>query len=179
MNPYGVSKAAGDFYVRERAVSEKLPFFVTRAFSHTGPRRGRRFSIASDIYQIVRIQKGFQPPVIKVGTLSSKRVVMDVRDGCRAYYLLMQRAAANGEAYNVGGDELFTMGEILDLSLEIAGLAGKVKKEVDPNLVRPIDIPVQICDTQKCRTLTGWKPEIPIRKTLVDLLEYYTRKIQA
>jgi GDP-4-dehydro-6-deoxy-D-mannose reductase len=179
VNPYGVSKAAADFYVRERAVSEKLPFFVTRAFSHTGPRRGRRFSIASDIYQIVRIQKGFQPPVIKVGTLSSKRVVMDVRDGCRAYYLLMQRAAANGEAYNVGGDEIFTMGEILDLSLELAGLAGKVKKEVDPKLVRPIDIPVQICDTQKCRTLTGWKPEIPIRKTLVDLLEYYTRKIQA
>ena len=71
------------------------------------------------------------------------------------------------------------MGEILDLSLEIAGLTGKVKKVVDPNLVRPIDIPVQICDTQKCRALTGWKPEIPIRKTLVDLLEYYTRKIQA
>jgi GDP-mannose 4,6-dehydratase len=176
VNPYGVAKAAGDLYVRERAASEGLPFFVTRAFSHTGPRRGRSFSIASDVYQVVRILKGFQEPVIKVGTLSSKRVVMDVRDGCRAYYLLMQRAAA-GEAYNVGGDELFTMGEILDLLLELTSLKGRIRKEVDPKLVRPIDIPVQICDTHKCRELTGWKPTIAIRKTLEDLVEYYSRKI--
>jgi nucleoside-diphosphate-sugar epimerase len=176
VNPYGVAKASADLYVRERAASERLPYFVTRAFSHTGPRRGRSFSIASDVYQIVRILKGFQEPVIKVGTLSSKRVVMDVRDGCRAYYLLMQRAAA-GEAYNVGGDEIFTMGEILDLLLDLTGLQGRVRKEVDPKLVRPIDIPVQICDTRKCRELTGWKPTIAIRKTLEDLLEYYSRKI--
>jgi GDP-4-dehydro-6-deoxy-D-mannose reductase len=176
VNPYGVSKAAADLYVRERAASEKLHFFVTRAFSHTGPRRGRRFSIASDVYQIVRILKGFQEPVIKVGTLSSKRVVMDVRDGCRAYYLLMQKSDP-GEAYNIGGNELFTIGELLDQLLKLSGLHGRVKTEVDPKLVRPIDIPVQICDSTKCRRLTGWKPQIPIRKTLEDLLEYYSRKI--
>jgi len=176
VNPYGVSKAAADLYVRERAVSENLHFFVTRAFSHTGPRRGRRFSIASDVYQIVRILKGFQEPVIKVGTLSSKRVVMDVRDGCRAYYLLMQKSG-RGEAYNIGGNELFTIGELLDQLLKISGLQGRVKTEVDPKLVRPIDIPVQICDSTKCRQLTGWKPQIPIRKTLEDLLEYYSKKI--
>jgi len=177
VNPYGVSKAAADLYVRERAVSEKLAFFVTRAFSHTGPRRGRRFSIASDVYQIVRIQKGLQEPTIRVGTLSSKRVVMDVRDCCRAYVLLMQRAGA-GEAYNVGGDELFTIGQLLEQMLEMTGLKDRVRLEVDPKLVRPIDIPVQICDTRKCRELTGWKPAIPIRKMLADLLEYYAHKIQ-
>jgi GDP-mannose 4,6-dehydratase len=176
VNPYGVSKAAGDMYVLERAASHKLPFFVTRAFSHTGPRRGRRFSIASDAYQIVRILKGFQEPEIRVGTLSSKRVVMDVRDCCRAYLLLMQTAEP-GQAYNVGGDELFTIGELLDLMLEMTGLKGRVKLTVDPALVRPIDIPVQICDTRKCRELTGWKPQIPIRQTLRDLLDYFERKI--
>ncbi len=177
VNPYGVSKAAADLYVRERAASEKLPFFVTRAFSHTGPRRGRRFSIASDVYQIVRILKGFQEPVLRVGTLSSKRVVMDVRDACRAYALLMRRAAG-GEAYNVGGDEAFTMGQLVEQLLEMTGLKDRVKITVDPKLVRPIDIPVQICDTRKCRELTGWKPTIPIRKTLEDLLQYYDRKIE-
>jgi GDP-mannose 4,6-dehydratase len=176
INPYAVSKAASDLYIRERAASHQLPFFLTRAFSHTGPRRGRKFSIASDAYQIVRIQKGFQEPVIRVGTLSSKRVVMDVRDACRAYYLLMQKAAP-GEAYNVGGDEVFTMGEALDLMLEMSGLAGKVEKRVDPALVRPIDIPVQLCNSEKCRALTGWKPTIPIRQTLRDMLDYFSRKI--
>ena len=89
VNPYGVSKAAADLYVRERAKSCNLLFFATRAFSHTGPRRGRTFSISSDAYQIIRIIKGFQEPVVNVGTLSSKRVVMDVRDCVKGYYLLI------------------------------------------------------------------------------------------
>lgn len=178
VNPYGVSKAAPDLYVRERAKSLQLPFFTTRAFSHTGPRRGKTFSISSDAYQIIRIKKGYQEPVINVGTLSSKRVVMDVRDCVKAYYLLM-RKFEKGEAYNVGGDNLFSMGELLDKMLEISGLAGKVEKRVDPKLVRPIDIPVQICNSQKCRKLTGWNPEILIEKTLRDLLGYWEKKIIA
>ena len=51
-NPYGVSKAAVDLHMQERMANEKVTGFVTRAFSHTGPRRGRIFSISSDAYQI-------------------------------------------------------------------------------------------------------------------------------
>lgn len=177
INPYGVSKAAADLYIRERAKSVNLPFFATRAFSHTGPRRGRKFSISSDAYQLVRIQKGYQEPIINVGTLSSKRVVMDARDCVKAYYLLMQKFTP-GEAYNVGGDNAYTMGELLDKMIDLTGLTNKVEKRLDPKLVRPIDIPIQICDTNKCRNLTGWKPEIPIEKTLADLLAYWSEKIK-
>lgn len=177
VNPYGVSKAAADIYVRERAKSLELPFFVTRAFSHTGPRRGKNFSISSDAYQIVRIKKGYQDPVINVGTLSSKRVVMDVTDCVMAYYLLMQNFSS-GEAYNVGGDEPYSIGEILDKMLVMEDLMGKVEKRVDPKLVRPIDIPVQICDTSKCRNLTGWAPKVPIEQILRNLLDYWYAKIE-
>lgn len=177
INPYGVSKAAADLYVRERAASLKLSFFVTRAFSHTGPRRGRIFSISSDAYQIINFEKGHQESVINVGTLSSKRVIMDVRDCVRAYYMLMQNFIS-GEAYNVGGDTLYSIGEILDKMLLMEGLIGRVEKRVDPKLVRPIDIPVQISDSSKCKAATGWHPDIPIEKTLKDLLDYWRTKIQ-
>ena len=177
INPYAVSKAAADLYVRERSKSTKLPFFVTRAFSHTGPRRGKNFSISSDAYQIIRIKKGYQEPIINVGTLSSKRVVMDIKDCVKAYYLLMQKFTP-GEAYNVGGDDLYSMGEFLDMMLKMAGLSDKVEKRLDPKLVRPIDIPIQVCNSQKCRELTGWKPKISIEKTLEDLLNYWDKKIQ-
>lgn len=176
INPYGVSKAAADLYIRERANSVNLPFYVTRAFSHTGPRRGRAFSISSDAYQIIRIKKGLQKPVINVGNLSSQRVVMDVRDCVKAYYLLMQKFNS-GEAYNVGGNDLYSMEELLDKMINISGLKGKVKKRTDPRLVRPIDIPLQIPDSTKCRKLTGWKPVIKIEQTLSDLLDYWDKKI--
>jgi GDP-4-dehydro-6-deoxy-D-mannose reductase len=102
---------------------------------------------------------------------------MDVRDCVKAYYLLMQTFTP-GEAYNVGGDTVYSIGQVLDMMLAMRGLAGKVEKRVDPKLVRPIDIPVQICNTDKCRKLTGWKPEIRLEKTLDDLLAYWEAKIQ-
>ena len=176
VNPYGVSKAAADLYVRERARSTGVPFFVTRAFSHTGPRRGSPFSISSDALQIAQILRGLKEPIIRVGTLSSRRAVMDVRDCVRAYYRLMLQFKP-GEAYNVGGDELFSMGDLLGAMLRLSGLEGRVELQVDPALVRPIDIPVQRPDSQKCRQVTGWKPEIPIETTLRDLLSYWNSKL--
>lgn len=177
MNPYGVSKAAADLYIQERGRSLKLPFFITRAFSHSGPRRGKIFSISSDAYQLIRIKKGMQKPVISVGTLSSKRVVMDVRDCVKAYYALMYKFTP-GEAYNVGGDDLLSMRELLDKMLDISGMKGKVEEWINPKFVRKIDIPVQVCDTQKCRKLTGWEPKISIDQMLTDLLDYWDKKIQ-
>lgn len=177
INPYGVSKAAADLYVRERAVSAKLPFFVTRAFAHTGPRRGNTFSVSSDAYQVAKIVKGLQEPRIKVGKLESRRVVVDVRDCVAAYFELMQDKFTPGEAYNVGGDELFSMGELLDIMLEKRNLKGKVELYRDPALVRPIGFGIQVPDSTKVRQATGWKPQIAISKTLDDLLNYWESKI--
>lgn len=176
MNPYGVSKASADLYVRERAASVKAQFYVTRAFSHTGPRRGRIFSISSDAYQIIRIKKGLQEPIVKVGNLSSRRAICDVRDIVRAYAFLMDKIDP-GQAYNVGGDVVYSIGDLLDRMLVIAGLKGKVQLQPDPTLIRPIDIPVQVCDSRKCRSRTEWKPEISIETTLTDLLTYWEKKI--
>ncbi len=177
INPYGVSKAAADMYVTERARSTGMWLFNTRAFSHTGIRRGFRFSISGDAYQLIRIRKGLQRPVVEVGTLSSKRVVMDVKDCVRAYVMLMGKFTP-GESYNIGGDELDTMGGFLTRMVDIAGIEGTVKFKVNPAFVRKIDIPVQIPDSSKCRRLTGWAPEIPIQQTLTDLLGYWDTKIK-
>jgi len=59
-NPYGASKAATDLYLQERMESGAIKGFITRAFSHTGPRRGMNFSISSDAYQVARMMKGMQ-----------------------------------------------------------------------------------------------------------------------
>ncbi len=178
VNPYGVSKACLDLYIRERAISLNKPYFVSRAFSHTGPRRGNMFSISSDAIQISRITKGLQKPVIKVGNLKSVRSIIDVRDCVKAYYALMQKAKG-GEAYNVGGDAIYSIGEILDIMINLRNLKGKVRTEIDQKLWRPIDIDVQIPDFRKLYKATNWTPKIPIEQTLSDLLNYWDNKIEA
>lgn len=180
-NPYGVSKAASDMYVIERARSVGLRAFLTRAFSHTGPKRGSNFSISSDAIQIAKILKGQQEPVIKIGNMTSQRIVADVRDVVDAYYKLMhaffENKIENGDIFHIAGNDLYPMQHYLDLMLEISGLSEKVSLEIEPKFFRKVDIPIQIPDDSKTRNLINWKPLISIEKTLSDLLDYWMKEV--
>jgi GDP-4-dehydro-6-deoxy-D-mannose reductase len=46
-----------------------------------------------------------------------------------------------------------------------------MKLEHDPDLERPVDVPVLRGDASRLRTATGWRPEIPLDQTLADLLD--------
>jgi GDP-mannose 4,6-dehydratase len=146
INPYAVSKAAVDLYVQERIRNGFLKGFITRAFSHTGPRRGYVFSISSDAYQIAKMMLGLQDKTLLVGNLTTERIVMDVRDCVRAYYLLMQ-ANCRG-VFNVCGKHVLPMECYTNLLIELSGLAG-VKTKLHKPFYRPVDIAVQKGDCSK------------------------------
>ena len=177
-NPYATSKAAIDLHVQERCRNGYLKGFITRAFSHTGPRRGKKFSISWDAYYLALIASGkVSDSVLPVGNLATQRVVMDVRDTVDAYYRLMLNHD-NGEAYNVCGpeDSVRKMEYFTDGLIEISKLQG-IEKRVSEKLYRPVDIHIQIGDTSKLRKKTGWEPKISIQKTLADLYDYWLRKL--
>ncbi len=176
-NPYGASKAAIDLYMQERMISGKLNGFITRAFSHTGPRRGKNFSISSDAYQIARMMKGMQPKTLLVGNLESIRVVIDVRDTVNAYYMAMTSHDCNGKVFNVCGDTPRKMQYFADKLIELSGL-DDIKKKIHDPFYRPIDIHYQHGDSSELCSLTKWQPTIEIEQTLEDLLRYWLEKIK-
>ena len=175
-NPYGASKAATDLYMQERIESGALKGFITRAFSHTGPRRGRNFSISSDAYQIARMMKGYQDKTLLVGNLDSIRVVIDVRDCVLAYYKLMLDDRTNGGVYNVCGETPYAMRHYTELLLKASGLEG-VKQKIHEPFWRPIDIHYQNGDSSNLKELTNWEPSISHEQTMEDLLDYWYKKI--
>jgi len=178
-NPYGASKAAMDLYIQERATNGFLDGFVTRAFSHTGPRRGKIFSISSDAYQIAAMELGLQDKVLKIGNLQTERVVIDVRDCVNAYYKLMQTPESKGKVFNVCGSDVHKMQYYTDLLIESSIFEYEdVKQVIHPPFYRPIDIQVQIGDSKELVELTGWKPEITIQQTMQDLLQYWRNKLK-
>jgi GDP-4-dehydro-6-deoxy-D-mannose reductase len=177
-NPYGASKAATDIYLQERFENKKMRGFITRAFSHTGPRRGRTFSISSDAYQIARMMTGDPSRKLLVGNLKSVRVVLDVRDIVNAYYLLMINDASDGKIYNVCGDEPREMAYYTDTLISLSKL-GKIEKEINPAFYRPIDIHYQHGDCEDLVKLTGWKAAYDINTTLDDLLQYWVQKLKS
>ena len=80
-----------------------------------------------------------------------------------------------GEVYNIGGQRTMAVGKMLDVLLGMTDV--KVKVKVEPKLLRPSDVTLQIPDTSKFQKATGWKPAIPLEKTLEDLLNYWREKI--
>lgn len=195
-NPYGTSKAMAELYLAERTKNGKMNGFSTRAFSHTGPRRGRNFSISWDAYWLAHLKHGLPitdiEPIedgrkvdplksLPVGNLDTQRIVIDVKDCVRAYWELMQDfdPTMNGQAYNVCGslDDVKRMSSFTDTLIGISGLEGIVKVP-DRRVFRPIDIQIQTGDTTKIRKRVGWQPEINVEtETLPALFDYWMKKI--
>jgi GDP-4-dehydro-6-deoxy-D-mannose reductase len=179
--PYGVSKAAADLYVLERAANAGLKCFLTRAFSQAGPRRGENFCISSDAAQIARILLGRQEPIIKIGNMKSQRTIADVRDVVNAYFCLMlahfEGKVPNGDIFHIAGNTLHEMQYYLDIMLEITNLNETVKLEIEPKYFRKNDNAAQIPDDSKIRDLIGWEPNIPIKQTMQDLVDYWLNRL--
>jgi len=178
-NPYGASKAAIDLYLQERFNNQKVRGFITRAFSHTGPRRGKIFSISSDAYQIAKMELGLQEKVLKIGNLQTERVVIDVRDCVNAYYKLMQTDNSNGNVYNVCGEEVHKMQYYTDCLIKASSLNyDDVEQRIHKPFYRDIDIQVQIGDVSDLKRDTDWQPKIPLSQTMSDLLQYWISKLK-
>jgi GDP-4-dehydro-6-deoxy-D-mannose reductase len=43
--------------------------------------------------------------------------------------------------------------------------------QVEPSRVRPVDLPVLVGDATRLKTATGWEPDIPLARTLADVLQ--------
>ncbi len=174
MSPYGVSKVAEDMIAVWYHKHYSLNTIVTRAFNHSGPRRGDVFVCSTFSQQIAKIEGGLQEPVMKVGNLEAKRDFTDVRDMVRAYELAVLKGEP-GEVYNICSENSFAMKEILD---ELLGMTNiKIDKETDPKRMRPSEVPILYGDCSKFKKRTKWKPEIPFKKTLEDLLNYWRERV--
>jgi len=172
VSPYAVSKVGEDMLGYMYWSAYKLRTIRTRMFTHSGPRRGEVFVDSFFAQQLARIERGLQPPVIRVGNLDSVRTFADVRDTVRAYWLLVQKCPP-GEVYNIGGDTTMTIRDMLEMLLGMTTFKGKIEIKQDPALIRPADVTLQIPCADKFKAATGWKPEIPYQQTLRDMLNYW------
>lgn len=172
-SPYGVSKIANWFTVCQYIASYGLDIIYPTPFNHTGPGQGLGY-IASDIAsQITKIENGEQEPIIKTGDLTALRDMLDVRDVVRAYRLLLEKGKT-GERYLICSGKSTSINEVVDTLLSLSTF--KITKETDLEKLRPSDMPEQRGNPEKLYNTTGWKPEIPLKKTLKDLLNWYREK---
>ena len=178
VNLYAASKAAQDAVCQAYQASYGFKIIRTRAFNHEGPRRDILGALSSFAYQIARIERDLQKPVVKVGNLSAKRNFTDVKDMARAYFLAMEKGIP-GELYLIGSDQIYTIKQCLKMLIKLSPARDKIKYEVDKERVRPTELNILIGKFEKFEELTGWKPTIKLEQTLESTLNYWRESIDA
>jgi GDP-4-dehydro-6-deoxy-D-mannose reductase len=116
--------------------------------------------------QVARIELGLQD-VLTHGNLDSTRTLIDVRDAMESYWVAVAKGEP-GEVYNIGGNTVITVGEFLEALKKLARVP--VPSRVDPNLLRPADVTLQIPDTSKFTAATGWRPKYGFDESVAFLL---------
>ena len=170
LSPYAVSKVSQDLLGYQYFKSFGLHVVRTRGFNHTGPRRGDVFVCSNFAKQIVQMEKGLRKPLLKVGNLDARRDFTDVRDTIKGYWVSLEKCDP-GEVYNISSGSTYRISDVIKLLLEKVNI--DIEIEQDPERMRPSDVPVLLGDNSKFCSKTGWKTEIPFKKTLEDLLVYW------
>ncbi|MFZ2058079.1 MAG: GDP-mannose 4,6-dehydratase [Acidimicrobiales bacterium] len=173
VTPYAVSKVAAEFLGLQAFLGRGLRVIRARPFNHVGPGQADDFVVSALARRMVEaeLNKG---GTVQVGNLAASRDFTDVRDVVRAYRLLATNGAA-GEAYNVCSGRAISIAALAD---EMAGLLSyEVRLVQDPDLFRPVEVPVLAGDASKLVAATGWHPTIALATTLSDALDYWRERL--
>lgn len=170
-SPYAVSKAAADMLGYLYWQAYHLHIIRVRPFNITGP--GQIGDACSDLtHDIVEIEKG-RKHTLEVGNLEAVRDFTNGRDAVTALWLLAEKGVP-GEAYNLCSGRGYSIKEVLDMTISLSSHSIKVCSS--PEKVRHLDDPVYIGDNSRLRQL-GWEPQIPLEKTLADMLEHWRNQV--
>ncbi|MFZ0883302.1 MAG: GDP-mannose 4,6-dehydratase [Candidatus Acidiferrales bacterium] len=167
LHPYGVSKVAQDLLAAQYFANYSIPAIRIRIFKTTGP--GKLGDVCSDLARrAIEIEMGKRPPTMAVGNLANRRSIVDVRDLVQALWLSVERCKP-GEVYNLGGDDVYSVQELVEAIGEQVTFNFGVEQRTE--LMRPCDEPATAGDNTKFRSCCAWTPQIGLARTLHDMLE--------
>ncbi len=171
-SPYAVSKAAQDHlgFTYWRCYDQQI--IRTRMFAYFNPRRTDLFA-TSFARQVALIEAGKQEELLH-GNLDSVRTMIDVRDAMKSYWDASVYCEP-GEAYNIGGPKSIKVGELLEVLKQLANC--EIPSRVNPELLRPADVTLQIPNISKFVQATGWVAKYTFEESVEHLLNYWRKKV--
>jgi len=173
-NPYGVSKACQETISYQYAKNFGLRIVRARLFGTTGP--GKFGDALNDFaQQVARLERLGKPAELKVGNLSARRDVSDVRDAVPALWTLFERGTSE-QPVNVGAGVSYPMQQVVDRLVALAKVPLTVT--VDPGLLRPTDEPDNVADVSRLRAM-GHTPKVPFETTIRDSLDFWRENLPA
>jgi GDP-4-dehydro-6-deoxy-D-mannose reductase len=176
VSPYGAGKLAMEELCAQYARARGLAVAVVRAFNLVGPGQPP-FSAASGLARQIAVaeQSGEDRVELALGNPAAARDTTDVRDAARALAEVSTRRLVG--TYNLCSGVVPT---VADLAAALAGATElEVSTRVDPALARPADPALLLGDPSRLHGAIGFLPEIPLARSLADLLEWWRAELAA
>lgn len=168
--PYDVSKSCTDLISTMYAQTYQLPVAIARCGNLFG---GGDLNTSRLIPGAIQATLRGEPFVIR----SDGKFVRDflyIEDAAEAYLLLAEAVSRSsrlhGQAFNFGLEQRTTM---LDLVRTITNLMGRPELKPVIQNIASSEIREQYLDTQKARTLLGWRPRFTMEQGLQRTVTWY------
>ncbi len=163
-SPYSASKASSDLLVRSYHVTHGLNARITRCSNNYGP---HHFPEKVIPLFVTNLLDGKKVPLYGDG--GNIRDWLHVDDHCRGIALVLAHGRA-GEIYNIGGGTELTNSELTSLLLEATGRDETFIEKVTDRKGHDRRYSV---DISKITGELGYKPEVPFKQGLRDVIEWY------
>ena len=175
ISPYGVSKLAGEYYMRALAALRGFEVVAMRYANVFGPRQDPKSEAGVVSIFVSRLLK--QRPLTVFGDGKQTRDYVFVRDVARANVLASTATVPAGStiddtAFNIATARQTTV-------LELAELVGKVmaqKPVIEMAPARPGELYRSSLDISKAGKMLGWRPEFGFAEGLPQLVDWFRKE---
>jgi len=168
---YSEAKAIDESVVQMFRQSHGLKYVTGRFFNTVGPRQSGAYGMVLPRFVASAI-KG--EPITVYGDGSQSRVFCHVSDAVDGILRVFFDDRALGEAFNIGGEEEVTIGELAKRVIKVTGSNSKIvfvpyTEAYPPGFEETMR---RVPDTTKLRTFTGWKPQFSLDAIIKDIENY-------
>jgi len=171
-SPYSATKIGADKLAESFYRSFNLPVATIRPFNTYGPRQSARAIIPTIISQALKQSE------LRLGNLTPTRDLNFVADTVEGFLHVASSNNAVGEVINIGTGKEISMGELVDLVVELMGKDLSIVSE--DARIRPDASEVdRLCaDIAKAKSLLDWRPNYSLREGLQKTIAWVEANIQ-
>ncbi len=175
-SPYGVSKVFAHYITVNYRESYDLFAVSGILFNHESPRRGIEFVTRKVTDGVARIKLGLSD-TLKLGNLEAKRDWGFAGDYVHAMWLMLQQK--NPDDYVIATGVSHSVGELVEVAFEHAGLDWKKHVGTDPAFLRPAEVDLLIGDADKARAQLGWVPKVDFEALIRMMVDADVERLSA
>jgi len=157
MTPYGVSKLAAHQLVGLYRRRHKVFSVSGILYNHESPRRPERFVTQKIACSAALISMGGTEK-LRLGNIDARRDWGFAGDYVKGIWLMLQ--SDTPDDYVLATGVTHSIRDFLNFAFRHAGLDWREWVEIDPALIRPVDVGLLVGDPSKARQKLGWSTEV-------------------